>query len=146
MKVQRSVSRQLGGKEYVKHQIVIPNNIMVQLRWIRGDQLEARINTKGLLLYKVERKLQRKALDYESFKEAVTRVLTALPKGCAWSELRQKADLPQLTPSPIWVIRMENEKCLERIRDPVTSQVFWRLGESASTPRTLNGWITNYDC
>jgi hypothetical protein len=39
---------------------------------------------------------------------------------------------------------MEDEKCLERVKDPAMSQVIWRLAVpmSASTPRTPNGWIT----
>jgi hypothetical protein len=113
-----------------------------KLGWGQGDQLESRINARGLLLYKVERRNQIRATGYDSFREAITRVLITLPKGCTWSELRQKTDLPQLTPSPIWVRRMEDEKHLERIRDPKTSQVIWRLPRELPvvTDTTLNGW------
>jgi hypothetical protein len=145
MRVQKCVSRRLGEKEYVKYQIVISNNIIQELGWNPSEHLEARVSPKGLLLYKVESKHLIKENSYEEFKKAVTKALGALPEGCIWAELRRKADLRQLTPSPIWVKRLEEEKCLERIRNPVTSQVIWRPARHTYTPiqdRKLNEWMT----
>jgi len=71
-------------------------------------------------------------------------VLMSLRQGCIWSELRLKAGLHQRTPSPTWVERMEDEKILERIPDPVTSQVTWKLPEEYFTSvrgETLNGYM-----
>jgi antitoxin component of MazEF toxin-antitoxin module len=144
MEVQRSVSRRLGGKEYVKHQIVIPNNVIEQLGWSQGDHLETRISSKGLLIYRIQAPHRIREPQYEDFKEAVIEVLSALPNGCAWSELKQKAKLPQLTPSPMWVKKLEDDACLKRIRDPATSQIIWRLEERAFGVvdyKTLNGWM-----
>jgi len=143
MQLQRSISRRIGCREYVKHQVVIPNNIITQAGWSPRDHIEARITTKGILLFKTESVQSDKRLDYEQFKRTVINALTVIPQGCTWSELRSKTGLNQLTPSPLWVKRMEGEKSLERIRDPTTSRVVWKIPEErlilASRP-TLNGW------
>jgi len=146
MKLQRSISRRMNGKEYVKHQIVIPNSAVDQLEWCPGDYLEGRRTGKGFLLYKVEPKPHMRKPSYEQFKEAVTDILMALPQGCTWSELRSKTGLNQLTPSPLWVKRMEGEKSLERIRDPTTSRIVWKIPEERpilASRSTLNGWTAD---
>jgi bifunctional DNA-binding transcriptional regulator/antitoxin component of YhaV-PrlF toxin-antitoxin module len=134
-----------SGKEYHKHQITIPNDAIRQLEWDRGDSLETRVTERGLFVYRVEPKQQHKRTDYGQFKEAIISTLMASPTGCTWEELRLKAGLPQKTPSPIWTKRMEDEKILERIRDPATSQIIWKLPaqhDRASDKSKLNGWIT----
>lgn len=143
MRLQRSISRRIVDKEYVKHQIVLPNNAVEQVGWSQGDHLGVRVSRKGILLYKVDPEQQIKEPDYEEFKEAVTRTLSAIPKGCTWSELRLKADLEQRTPSSIWVTRMEGEGILKRVRDHVTSRTIWKLSQEQQVPpipSTLNGW------
>jgi len=143
MKLQRSISRRLGGKEYAKHQIVVPNSTVEQLGWRHGDYLEVRVTPRGLLIYRAERRQRFERPSYQQFKEAVTDVLMTLPQGCTWSELRSKTGLNQLTPSPLWVKRMEGERSLERIRDPATSRVVWKIPEERlilASRSTLNGW------
>jgi len=143
MKLQRSISRRIGGREYVKHQLVIPNNIIARVGWSLGDHIEARINTKGILLYKTDSRQVGERINYEQFKMAISRALTVAPEGCTWSTLRSRAGLHQVTPSPIWVRRLEQENLLERVRSRSTSQVVWRLphGDSCSAVMsTLNGW------
>jgi bifunctional DNA-binding transcriptional regulator/antitoxin component of YhaV-PrlF toxin-antitoxin module len=143
MRLQGSPSRRLGSKQYVKHQVVIPNSDIKQLGWKAGDYLERRITAKGLFLCKVDPRLRTKEPEYEEFKQAVTRTLAVLEKGCTWSELRLKADLAQRTPSPIWVTRMEDEGILKRARDHVTSRTIWKLSQEQPVPpipSTLNGW------
>ena len=81
MRLQRSVSRRLRGKEYIKYQIVIPNSAVAQLGWSPGDQLESRVNSKGLLVYKVEPTQQNERPDYEQFKDTVTSVLMSSRQG-----------------------------------------------------------------
>jgi hypothetical protein len=126
----------------MKYQVVIPDHVMQQIGWSHGDDLEARINAKGLLVIKRQLEQPIEEPDYEQFKHAVTKALTALPNGCVWSELRLKAGLCQMTPSPIWVKRMEDEGCLERIRDSVTARLVWRLPKQVPIggATTLNGW------
>lgn len=122
---------------------MLPNNAIEQVGWTQGDYLDVRVTPKGMLIYKTDPKQKTKQLSYEEFKEAVTRTLSTIPKGCPWSELKLKADLKQRTPSPIWVRRMENERILERVRDHATFRVIWRLSQEQSAPSTLstlNGW------
>jgi bifunctional DNA-binding transcriptional regulator/antitoxin component of YhaV-PrlF toxin-antitoxin module len=144
LQVQRSVSRRSTGKEYVKHQVVIPNDIMAQLGWSPGDQLEARIQSKVLLLHKVTPEPKLGKPDYEEFKGAVTKVLRAMPKGTVWSQIRQLACLNQRTPSPLWVKKLEDEDILIRVKDQATSQIIWSLSETVSSRLrgTLNGWVS----
>jgi bifunctional DNA-binding transcriptional regulator/antitoxin component of YhaV-PrlF toxin-antitoxin module len=127
MKLQRSVSRRVAGKEYVKHQIVIPNDTVMQLGWRPRDRLDAKITRKGFLIYQAEVKESPKKRDYETFKQAVVRALAAIPQGCFWSELRLKAGLDQPTPSPIYVKRMQDGGNLKRIQDPATARFIWKL-------------------
>lgn len=143
MKVQKSVSRALPSKEYIKHQVVIPNAIMEQLGWAHGDQLEARISPKGLLLYKVARKPVTRKLDYEEFKQIVIKTLSLSPNGYGWSELKQLAGLDQTTPSPVWVKRLEDDNILIRSLNPKTSQMIWSLRDHVfgQIHGKLNGWI-----
>ena len=144
MKLQRSVSRRLAGKEYVKCQVVLPNDAIERLGWNHGDNLEWNVTPRGrLLIYKVDRKQETEEPRYEQFKESVIRALIPLPRGCTWSELRLRSGLSQRTPSPIWVRRMEDERILERIRDQATSHVIWKLSLEGPVPPTLstmNGW------
>ena len=143
MKLQRSISRRLGSKEYVKYQVIIPNNIVMQAEWNPGDYIEAKATKKGILLCKIEPPQESRRPDYEQFKAAIIHTLTLSPQGFPWSELRLKAGLSQLTPSPVWVRQMEDENTLERVREPTRSQVIWKLPEEHFRFRsrlTLNGW------
>jgi bifunctional DNA-binding transcriptional regulator/antitoxin component of YhaV-PrlF toxin-antitoxin module len=142
LKIQKSVSHTRGNREYVKHQIVIPNRIIDQLEWSQGDCIEATIRSKGLLLRKIRQESKLEELDYEQFKEAVLKVLQSLPEGCAWSKLRQLATLYQKTPSPLWVKKLEDENILLRTKDQTTSQLIWSLREPTQIHQSLNGWIT----
>jgi len=145
MRLQRSVSRRLDGREYFKHQLVLDNRTVSQLRWNKGDYIEARITGKGLLLFRIEPLQKPSKSNYDQFKAAVVRTLVTTPQGCCWSELNIKAGLEQTTPSPIWVRRLEEETGLERVRDKTASRVIWRLPAErlASLMSTLNGWTQN---
>ena len=143
MKLQKSISRRLGDKEYSKFQVAIPNNFITQLSWEAGDNLEGKVTTKGLLICKTEEKQRQKKTDYEQFKDIVTRTLASVPEGCTWTELRLKAGLTQVTPSPIWVRMMDDEGILKRFQEPSTSRIIWKLSKehSASNDSTLTDWI-----
>jgi hypothetical protein len=141
MRLQRSTSRRVAGKEYIKFQVVIPNDAVAQLRWRQGDHLEGRPTRTGFLIYKAEAKESITQPDYETFKKEVVRALLALPQGATWSEFRAKTALKQGTPSPIYVKRMEDEGILERHRDAVTSQVIWKPSKGIlGSASILNGW------
>lgn len=144
MRLQSFIGHRRGDREYPKHQIVIPNNVIEQLGWNPREYLEPRVTKKGLLIYKAEPKQQNSKPDYEQFKEAITKALMTFPKGCPWEELRLKTGLPQKTPSPIWTKRMEDEKILTRIRDPNTPHIIWKLQGDylVAAASTMNGWVS----
>jgi len=142
MKLQRSISRRIGGQEYVKHQVVIPNNVITQVGWNLGDHIEARVTARGILLYRTDPKQPSKRLDYDQFRRMVVGALTTIPQGCSWSELRIKAGLKQKTPSPIWVKQLEEETGMKRLQDETNSRMIWRL--PMQQPRSLsilNSWM-----
>jgi len=142
MRLQRSISRRIGAKEYVKHQVVIPNNIIAQAGWDLGDHIEAKVTAKGILLHKAEPKQPDNRLDYEQFKRTVVSALTTIPQGCSWSELRIKAGLKQKTPSPIWVKQLEEETGLKRLQGETTSKMIWRLPmQQLGSLSVLNNWM-----
>lgn len=145
MRLQRSVSRRTGGKEYVKHQVVIPDRIVRQTGWCPGDHIEARITKKGILLYRAQSPQKEERFNYDHVKEKVIKILTATPEGFCWSELRAKAGLQQATPSPILVRQLEEEIGLKRVLDKTTSRVIWKLPieRLESSASTLNGWTQN---
>jgi hypothetical protein len=146
LRLQRSVTRRVNGKEYVKHQLVIPNDFTSQLGWSGGDYIQGEITRKGFLLCKVEPREQPKRLSYQEFKRAVGDFLVTRPEGVRWQEIRVGTGLPQQTPSPIWVKRMEEEHALERHTDSGTSKALWKLPKEyrgSASKTTLNGWVPN---
>jgi len=125
--LQRSISRWVEGTEYLKHQVVIPNGTVAQLKWRRGDYLEGKITPRGLLLYRIMPKIIMKPPSYGHFKRVITEALRKFPKGCTWSELKLAAGLHQDTPSPIWTKRLEDEGVLERSRIQGSQLHLWKL-------------------
>jgi hypothetical protein len=141
MRLQRSVSRRVNGKEYVKFQLVIRNEFTSQLGWNGGDYIQGSITRGGFLLRKVEPKEQAKKPSYCQFRDAVVRVLIRHPEGTVWTTIGLEGGLGQKTPSPIYVRRMELEGMLERGRDAATSQVVWKPSKGIlASASILNGW------
>ena len=52
MKLLKQVSRTYGKKSYHKHRIVIPNNIIKELGWDEGIELQPLVKDKNLLIEK----------------------------------------------------------------------------------------------
>jgi hypothetical protein len=134
----------LSDKEYFKFQVAIPKNFIIRLNWEAGDNLEGKITTKGLLIYKTEQKQRQERIGYEQFRERITSTLASFPQGCAWTELRLKAGLTQVTPSPIWVKMIENEGILKRFQEPSTSRIIWKSPKEHFAPKsmTLTHWMS----
>jgi bifunctional DNA-binding transcriptional regulator/antitoxin component of YhaV-PrlF toxin-antitoxin module len=142
MRLQRSVSRRVNGKEYIKFQLVIPNEFTSQLGWNGGDFIQGAITRGGgFLLRKTEPKQQDKKPSYCQFRDAVASVLIKHPGGTVWTTIVHEGGLAQKTPSPIYVRKMEQEGMLERQRDAATSQVIWKPSKGIlGSTSTLNGW------
>jgi bifunctional DNA-binding transcriptional regulator/antitoxin component of YhaV-PrlF toxin-antitoxin module len=141
MRLQRSVTRRVNGKDYIKFQLVIPNEFTSQLGWNGGDYIQGVITRRGFLLRKTQPKQQDKKPSYSEFKDAVIRVLIRHPEGTVWTTIGLEGGLAQKTPSPIYVKRMEHEGMLERQRDAATSQVIWKPSKGIlASASVLNGW------
>jgi len=52
MKLQKQLSRKVGDTEYVKWVLVIPPNIIEELKWKEGQELEAKIKENKLVIEK----------------------------------------------------------------------------------------------
>jgi bifunctional DNA-binding transcriptional regulator/antitoxin component of YhaV-PrlF toxin-antitoxin module len=141
MMLQKSVSRRVNGREYIKFQLVIPNQFTSPLGWNGGDYIQGVITRRGLLLRKAEPKQQAKKPSYCQFRDAVVSVLIRHPGGTVWTTIGLEGGLVQKTPSPIYVKRMEHEGMLERHRDAATSQVIWKPSKGILVSASiLNGW------
>jgi bifunctional DNA-binding transcriptional regulator/antitoxin component of YhaV-PrlF toxin-antitoxin module len=141
MRLQRSVTRRVNRKEYIKFQLVIPNEFTSQLGWNGGDYIQGVITRRGFLLRKSEPKQQTKKPGYCQFKDAVISVLIRHPRGTVWTTIGLESGLAQKTPSPIFVKRMEDEGILERHREAATSQVIWKPSKGIlASASILNGW------
>ena len=65
---------------------------------------------------------------YDIFKDRVYRKLKTYKYGLTWSEIRQKANLPQVVPYNGWTKRLEKDIGLKRERD--SRGVVWMLVRS----------------
>ncbi len=52
MYLQKQLSKKIGDKEYAKYVIVVPPKLIEQLKWKGGDELEAEIKDKKLIIEK----------------------------------------------------------------------------------------------
>ena len=52
MKLQKQISRKVGEVEYAKWVLVIPPNIVEELKWKEGQELEAEIKENRLVVMK----------------------------------------------------------------------------------------------
>jgi len=52
MKLQKQLSRKVGDIEYVKWVLVIPPNMIEELKWREGQELEAEVKENKLIVKK----------------------------------------------------------------------------------------------
>lgn len=52
MKLQSQVSRVYEGKEYTKYWVVVPSKLIDKLGWKSGEELEAEVKKKKLIIEK----------------------------------------------------------------------------------------------
>ncbi|MEK6952444.1 MAG: AbrB/MazE/SpoVT family DNA-binding domain-containing protein [Nanoarchaeota archaeon] len=52
MKLQKQLSRKVGDVEYAKWVLVIPPNIIEELKWKEGQKLEAEVKENKLVVKK----------------------------------------------------------------------------------------------
>lgn len=52
MRLLKQNSREYNGKQYHKHWVVIPNEIVLKLGWNEGDELKAEVKGDKLVIEK----------------------------------------------------------------------------------------------
>lgn len=52
MQLQKQLSRRIGNTEYAKYVIVIPPNLVKELKWKDGDTLDIKVKGDQLLIQK----------------------------------------------------------------------------------------------
>ena len=53
MKLQSQVSRKVGDTEYIKSWVVVPQEVLKQLDWKTGEELEVKAQNNKLVIEKV---------------------------------------------------------------------------------------------
>jgi len=128
--LQTRISRRVGDKTYVKHELVIPQEYVGQLGWSQNQNVEFKpYGENKLLLIPTTPKARPSKPTFETFAAAVTKALKETLGGLTWYDLRQRAGLNQRTPNPTWVYRLEKEHGLRRVRNGRNLQIVWKLGE-----------------
>lgn len=56
MKLQKQISRRIGDKEYAKYTVVIPGELVKELQWKDGEDLEPKVQDGELLIKKSKSK------------------------------------------------------------------------------------------
>jgi antitoxin component of MazEF toxin-antitoxin module len=131
MRLQRQVSRQVNGNEYVKWVIVIPPSQVEELGWAEGMELESYVKGKILVVRpQMKPKEKPNKMSYGEFKEKILELLKTEPRGLSWTEIKNRLSLPQKVPNNLWVRMMEEDIGLVRILDNKAAKTVWRLQPS----------------
>ena len=127
MKLQKHISREIGGKKYEKWVITLPAPIILRLKWREADELDAEAQGELLILRKRrgEEVMEEKKQDYEEFKQRVLEGLKGEDDGLTWGELRKKQGLKQARPFHDWVRALEKDIGL--IRQRKGTQIYWSI-------------------
>jgi antitoxin component of MazEF toxin-antitoxin module len=131
MKLQRHFAYTYKGKKHYKNVITIPDNIVNQLNWNIGDEIEMIVQGDSLQLKATPTPISKPiaiAKDpYEDFRDEVEKVLQSHPNGISWSQIKKQLQLSQRTPYHKWVRRMEKDIGL--VREKKGTKTIWRLGK-----------------
>ena len=129
MKLQRHFAYTYKGKRHYKNVITIPDNIINQLDWNIGDEIETIVKGKALLLKATPTPMSKPiavAKDpYEDFRDEIKKLLRNNPQGLSWAQIKKRLQLSQRAPYHKWVRRMEKDIGL--LRERRGSKTIWRL-------------------
>lgn len=119
------VESQLNGKTYIKYQMVVPANIVDQLGWQPGNELNFAKDRNGKLVVGAHQPNPKsKKLSYEEFREAVHIALSSAD-GLTWSEIRKTNSTLPVKPNALWVRRLEGDIGLKRVMQPESGRRTW---------------------
>jgi antitoxin component of MazEF toxin-antitoxin module/uncharacterized protein YeaO (DUF488 family) len=129
MKLQKQSSRKKEDpnyEKYVKWVLVIPTDRIKQLGWKEGQEVKDEVKGNNLIISQLSKEDSRENKEevfYEEFKNSIKNILERHPSGLTWTQIRDKLNLPQKYPNNQWVIKLEKEIGLKRIK--IGSNLFW---------------------
>jgi hypothetical protein len=123
-----------NGKIRRRFRVEIPAQFIEEHHWNKGQTLEWHKGRNGndLVLQSIAVPKHHDAT-YEEFEEKTVKALTTNQNGLFWTEIQKIADirndkgLPMKTPPNLWVERLEQRKDLERVRQPKSNKLLWKL-------------------
>lgn len=129
MKLQRHFAYVYKGKRYYKNVITIPDEIVNELGWNIGDEIESEVKSNMLVLHATPTPMSKPisvAKDpYEDFRDEVEQILNSEPEGLSWTEIKERLQLSQRTPYHKWVKKMEKDIGLARRKKG--GKTIWKL-------------------
>ena len=132
MKLQKVHAYTYRDKSHFKYIITLPENLINQLKWESGSELEAEKQDDKIQIYfvsKPSKNTKSKSLTpkipYSEFREKIRTALEYRDDGMTWTELREQLELEQVVPNNKWVRQLEKDIGLKRIRD--MNGVIWRI-------------------
>lgn len=132
MKLQKVHAYNYGDKSHYKYIITLPEELVEELGWQSGSELEAKKGNNEIKISfiakpstKQPKPVQEPKITYEEFRDKIRSVLEHKDHGMTWSEIRDKLNLEQIVPNNKWVRQMEKDIGLKRIRE--MHGVIWRI-------------------
>lgn len=130
MKLQKIFAYRYGDKPRYKYLINLPEELINEIGWEAGSELDASIKNGKIMIdfvakpSKNTKKNPEPKMSYEEFRDKIKQLLT-YHDGLTWTQIREELDLPQIVPNNKWVRKMESEIGLIRLKDP--KGVLWKI-------------------
>lgn len=131
MKLQKIHTYDYGNKPQFKHIVTIQEDLINQLGWESGSELEATIRDNGIQIRFVSKPIKNEKpktleskMTYPEFRDKIKDALEHKDNGMTWTELKELLELEQVVPNNRWVRQLEKDIGLKRIRD--TKGIVWR--------------------
>jgi bifunctional DNA-binding transcriptional regulator/antitoxin component of YhaV-PrlF toxin-antitoxin module len=134
MRLQKQKAYKYKNKTHYKYTIVIPDSTIEKLNWKEGTELKEKIKKNSLLVkpltkeekekLKLKKKLDMEPI-YHNFRNTIKNLLKQYPNGLTWTEIKEKANLPQTAPNNKWVKQLEKDIGLKRIKSGTFT--YWKI-------------------
>ncbi|TMI12392.1 AbrB/MazE/SpoVT family DNA-binding domain-containing protein [Candidatus Bathyarchaeota archaeon] len=136
MKLQKQAAYKLeGNRVQFKYVVTIPEQIVEELDWEEGSELNASIKGKNLLIERVSApvgqisRVRSSKMSYEQFRDKIKGALEYNDQGMTWTKLRGQLQLNQVVPNNKWVRRLERDIRLMRLKGS-DGVVLWRVNHA----------------
>ncbi len=132
MKLQKVHAYNYGDKAHHKYVITLPEELIGELKWEHGSELEVKKLKDKIQISFVSKPVKnpkpkniKPKMPYSEFREKIQNALEYRDDGATWTELRDQLELEQVVPNNKWVRQLEKDIGLKRIRD--MKGVVWRI-------------------